>query len=333
MKASDFRNILSEKSALVDKEIVKIMPRDCGVPNLQDAAWYALSAGGKRLRPTMCLLVAEALNGDMKQALRFGVAIELLHNFLLVHDDIEDGDLVRRNSPAVWVKYGLPHGINIGDFLLAQVYRSISSLRQLDVKDSKIVDLLDEVTNCLIETGEGQAIEINARLRTDLTEDEYLQIVRKKTAAYLTIPMIGAAIIAGAPDNILSAIRRYGHFVGPAFQIIDDAIDLTEGKGRGEKGCDIKEGKPSFMVVHVANKCTETEKTKLFEILKKPREMKTASDISWVTDLFEKYDAISIAQKKAADLVGQGKEAISSLPIHLRNVLNGLADFAVERSI
>lgn len=331
MKISDFEIILAEKSVLVDEEIAKIVPKIGGIANLHDAAWFALSSGGKRLRPVMCLLVAEALGGDVRRALRFGVAVELLHNFLLVHDDIEDGDMVRRDLPAVWVKYGLAHGVNIGDFLLAKVYESVVSLRQLGVNDTKVVDLLDLVTRCLIETGEGQAREINARTRRDVSEDEYIEIVRKKTAVYLIIPMIGAGIIADAPKSVLSAIRRYGDFVGPAFQIRDDVIDLTEGKGRGEKGCDIKEGKPSFLVVYTAARCNAEEKAKMFEVLNMPRKTKTVSDISWVSRLFERYNAINAAQAKAIELIDQGKKEISSLSIELKNILNGFADFVVER--
>lgn len=332
LNTSDLEDVLAEKGRLIDEEIAKIIPKSGEIPNLNDAVWYILSAGGKRLRPAVGLLVAEALGGDIKQALRFGVAVELVHTFLLIHDDIEDGDLVRRNCPTLWAKFGLPHGVNTGDFVFAKVFESISSLRQLGLDDRKILDLFDATTRCLIETGEGQAMDINARSKNDLSESEYMQITRNKTGAYLTLPMIGAGIISGAERSVIKALSEYGSYVGPAFQIEDDVIDLTEGKGRMERGCDIKEGKRSFMVVYTALHCSLEERTKLLGILNKPRETKTAADISRVIKLFDKYNAVTAAQSKAESLIEQGKKEVSTVPIKLREVLYGFADFAVGRS-
>jgi len=331
-KVLNFEKLLANKIELVDDEISKLIPRVGGIPNLHDAIWHTISAGGKRLRPVMCLLVAETLNGDRVKALRFAAAVELIHSFLLIHDDIEDQDVVRRNRPSLWVKYGLAHAVNSGDYIIPKVYETILGLRQLSLDESKLIDLLDAVTVCLKETGEGQAMEINTRKKDMLNEDEYLEVIRKKTGYYLTLPIIGAAIISGAPTDVMTSIRRYGNFVGPAFQIHDDVIDLTKGKGRGERGCDIKEGKRSFLVVHAMSKCTLQERKTLLALLNKPREKKTKEDIEWVTILFDRYKSVDAGVKKAHELVKQGKEEISNVPQRLKKLLYGFANFAIERS-
>ncbi len=332
LKVPSFEKLLANKIVLVDNEITKLIPRLGGIPNLHDAIWHTISAGGKRIRPVLCMLVADTLNGDSRQALRFASAVELIHTFLLIHDDIEDQDTVRRNRPTLWIKYGLAHAVNSGDYIIPKVYEIILSLKQMGMEGNKLINLLDAVTVCLKETGEGQAMEINTRKRNTLSEDEYMEIIRKKTGYYLTIPMIGAAIISGASTDVINSIRRFGDFVGPAFQIQDDVIDLTKGKGRGERGCDIKEGKRSFLVVHTLSKCTSQERKSLLEILDKPREETTKEDIEWVTTLFERHKSLDAAKEKAHELVKQGKREVSNVPIKLKKLLHSFADFAVERS-
>lgn len=331
LSAAYFEEYISKRSALIDKEIEKVIAKSSEIPNLNDAIWYMLSSGGKRLRPAISLLCAEALGGNFDQTLRFGVAAELLHNYLLIHDDIEDGDLVRRNIPAIWAKFGLAHGINIGDFVCTKVYEAISSLRQIGLEEAKMLDLYEATIQCLLDTGRGQAMDLNARLRDDIDKSEYLQMTKMKTGAYLTYPIIGAAIICGANKKAINRIKQYGYYVGPAFQIRDDILDLTGGKGRGEIGCDIKEGKRSFMVVHTAASCTPEEKAKLFQILNKPREEKTPQEISWAIKLFEKYDAVKAGQDEAERLILHGKNKITGLSSKLQEVLSSFADFSARR--
>jgi geranylgeranyl pyrophosphate synthase len=112
----DVERILKEKGELIEKEIEKAIPRK-GIRNLNEAVWYHLDSGGKRIRPVLAILTCESLGGKTRRVLAFAAACELLHNWLILHDDIQDGDRIRRDQPAVWVKYGLGHGINIGDFM------------------------------------------------------------------------------------------------------------------------------------------------------------------------------------------------------------------------
>ncbi|MCS4540804.1 MAG: polyprenyl synthetase family protein, partial [Euryarchaeota archaeon] len=178
---------------------------------------------------------------------------------------------------------------------------------------------------------EGQTMDINARKKDEITEEEYMEIITKKTGYYLAVSMIGGAIIANVQDEIIHSLVEYGKFVGPLFQIRDDMLDLTKGKGREEIGCDIREGKKSIFVVYVLSKCTKEEKNKLLEILRKGHEETTKADISWGIELFKKYDAFDYAQRKIDFLLAQAKGAVSNLPAETCKILSDFAEFMAKR--
>jgi len=295
----DPHQLLDEKSAWVDRALEQFLrsdPRD--VPNLHDGVLYALGLDqrdpairGKRIRPALCLITCEALGGDTQKALPFAMAIELMHNFFLVHDDIEDGDQFRRGRPSVWKRYGLAHAINIGDFLFTKVFAAFLSRRAdtdgaetdgagtasaetagagtdgvTNSAPSGVEDLPLQFALCrlLVETLEythvGQAQDINALRSRDITIEQYLEIVTNKTGYYLAAPMLGGAMVAGASPQTLEAIRNLGKCVGPVFQIVDDSIDLTHGKGRETVGSDVREGKRSYLVAWAASKASAAAK-------------------------------------------------------------------------
>jgi len=155
-------------------------------------------------------------------------------------------------------------------------------------------------------------------------------MVEMKTAWYLTLPMVGGAIIAGRPE-LVESIKEFGMRIGPAFQIADDLLDLTEGKGRNEIGSDIKEGKRSIMVVHCSSKCTPEERKRLFDILNKPREETEKEDVEFLKNLFEKYGSLEYAKNKAKSLVEESRRITSNMPEKLREILDEFAEYLVER--
>ena len=190
----NIEKLMEEKSHLIDKEFDKVLPKT-GISNLQDAVWYHMETGGKRLRPLLSILTCEALGGNADKILPFAAACELFHNWILIHDDIEDGDKVRRNQPTVWVKYGLAHAVNVGDYLEHKVFELILHSKEHGVDDSTIMKLIECMKTTAIKTAEGQTMDINLRNNDSPTEKEYLSMVIGKTAHYLTVPMIGAAIV------------------------------------------------------------------------------------------------------------------------------------------
>ncbi len=326
----DIEAILAEVGKDVEKEMERLLPKE-GVRNLHDALWYHLGTGGKRIRPALAITTCKVLGGDVKKVMPFAVACEVLHNWLLIHDDIEDGDTVRRDKETLWKKYGLGHGVNAGDYLSEKVYELVLETKGRGVGAKTILRLLREVVFTSMKTAEGQAEDMNLRETNNPTEEGYMKMVVEKTAYYLTMPIVGGAIIAGAPEETISKIRGIGMKMGPAFQIADDVLDLTEGKGREEIGSDIREGKRSMLVVHCSGKCGPEEREKLFAVLNKPREETTKEDVLFVKSLFEKYGSVEYAKQKAKALIGEAKRDISTLQPELREVMNAFADYIIER--
>ncbi|MFW6286395.1 MAG: polyprenyl synthetase family protein, partial [Candidatus Sumerlaeota bacterium] len=170
------------------------------VPNLHEGLRYGLGLDqasslqqGKRIRPALALEACESLGGDPQDAMPLAMAIELMHNFFLVHDDIEDGDAYRRGRPAIWKHFGLAHGVNIGDFFFTQVFAAFLSQRNRPYSPDLSLQLLHLLVDTLERTHIGQALDIEARRRRDLQLDDYMEIVTNKTGYYLAAPIIGGA--------------------------------------------------------------------------------------------------------------------------------------------
>jgi len=335
----DFEKYLAGKADIIDEALDAFFRKGPEVPNLSGAARYSMGLdiadrkkSGKRIRPVLCLLACESLGGSAEMAMPMALASEIMHNFLLVHDDIEDDDRVRRDRPAVWVKYGLAHGINIGDYLFAKTYEAALGCVERGLERERTNRLMQLITRTIVHTGEGQALDIGARNRHDLTIDEYLHITIEKTGYYLACPAIGGALVAGADDGTLAALEEFGKCIGPVFQITDDVIDLTEGKGRGGvKGSDIMEGKRSYLVVHAASKCTEAERRQLFQILDSPRNKTTEKEVEWATALFEKYGAVAAAKKVGKEYLERGRKVLDPLPEALRKNVFAASRYMLER--
>lgn len=319
--------VFAEKAALIGRELEKAFPKN-SVPNLYDAIWYHLGTGGKRIRPALAVMACEALGGDAKKSLPFAAACEIFHQWLIVHDDIEDGDRIRRDKPALWVKYGLPHAINAGDLMAQKVYELIL---KSDIDEKAMNRLIGIMAETAVRTAEGQAMEMNLRKSNNPKEKEYMDMVIGKTAYYLTVPMVGGALIAGADDNTLEKIREFGKYAGPLFQITDDLLDLTEGKGRGEICRDIKEGKRSILIVHCLKKCTKDEKKRLLAILNKPPEKTKNTEVLFAKKLFDKHGSVEYSRNKSKELASNAKKVARDLPAELRSVLIGLIDYIAER--
>lgn len=324
----DIEKVIKDKSSLIDKEIRSVFPEK-GINNLNDAVWYHLNTGGKRLRPVLAILTCEALGGETKKILPFAAACEILHSWLLIHDDIEDGDKVRRNLPALWVKYGIAHGINVGDYMSQKVFELILNSKKYGVDNETIFKLIDVMVITSVHTAEGQTMDMNLRNNNNPTEKDYLNMVMGKTGYYMTVPIIGGVIIA-KHENLIKNIIEFGRLVGPAFQISDDILDLTEGKGRGEIGRDIKEGKRSIIVIHCLSKCNVAEKKKLLEILNKPVEDTTNKDVAYAIGIFNKYKSIDYSKKRAEELIENAKKITKSMP-ELKEILNFFAEYMINR--
>lgn len=309
------------------------------VDNLHEAMTYSLGTDienpalrGKRIRPVLCLLTAESLGAPLEAAMPFALSIELMHNFALVHDDMEDGDIMRRGRDAAWVKYGPAHAINIGDYLLVHTTRALTDWGPASLSVEARFELLKLIASALDHTHIGQALDMNARMSRAITIGDYLRIVREKTGYYLAAPIQGGAIVAGAEAGILGNIGRMAQFLGPMFQIIDDIIDLTQGKGREAIGSDIREGKRSYLVAYTAEKCSPAEAARLFDILDTPRAETTAAMIAEVIELFARYNSIEAGRIYCNELYDESCKILATLPKQLGEPLGDLFEMLVHRS-
>jgi geranylgeranyl diphosphate synthase, type II len=263
---------------------------------------------GRSLRATLCIAMARAFGASVDDALNSAVAIELLHNAFLVHDDIEDESEERRGKPTLHAMHGTPIAINVGDAM------TVLSLRPLLANRSKLgarvaLRILEEAERMARETVEGQAIELGWRHTNaiDLGEDDYLRMVLKKTCWYTTIFPSRVGALIGTRDAVdLERFLRFGFFVGAAFQIQDDVLNLLGDPSRYGKELwgDLWEGKRTLMIVHLLKSTNEAERAKLCTFLGKRRERKAASEVSWVRRLMDRYDSIDYARRVAHGLAG-----------------------------
>jgi geranylgeranyl pyrophosphate synthase len=241
---------------------------------------------------------------------------------------------MRRDKPTLWVKVGVPNAINVSDFLLARAYRLILGAPLPPATNLKLAELFSFAFE---KTVEGQALDINLRGRADLTLEQYLQIVQLKTAYYLALTWVGGAVVAGVDAAAVEALWELGRCLGPAFQIRDDIIDLTHGKGRGgEIGCDLKEGKPSVFLAHVfeEKKGTVEDRRRLQEIVAKPREQTGEDEVEWAIRLFHDTGALEFAQGQASRLIRRAEQVIDTLPLDTegREVFRALSRYMIDRS-
>ena len=312
----------------IDAVLREVIPPG-GNDSLSEPIWHHLGTGGKRMRPALCLMACEALGGEPERAIPFAAAVELLHNMLLLHDDIEDGDTVRRDQPAVWVKYGLANGVNAGDYLLARAYHCVL---RTPVPDAEKVRLVGVFTDACERTIEGQALDINRRADEGFRMADYMRIVQLKTGHYLAVGMVGGAIIAGATEEVIEGLWRLGEALGPAFQIRDDVIDLTDGKGRsGVLGSDIREGKASFLYAYVCESASAADRNRLVQIMAKERDDTSVSDVEWVMGLYERSGAIDAARVKADEFVAEATGIIAGLPLNDKTIFHELAGYVAHR--
>lgn len=265
LKSSQFY----EKLFIEKKEIIENKLSNLFVNNMPDSLYepcsYITKSEGKRLRPLLLLFSKKAISGNFRNAYNAAVAVELLHNFTLVHDDIMDHSDKRRGKTTLHVKYGLSTAILTGDNLLAIAYSYL-------LKDCKENDksVLNTFTNGVIEICEGQSLDKEFETRSDVTLKEYLFMINKKTAALMeTCCSIGAQLGGGNKKRV-EALSNYGRKLGIAFQIQDDLLDITADETEFGKiiGGDIVEGKKTYLFLRAMEKAKGIYLNELKSVIK-----------------------------------------------------------------
>jgi geranylgeranyl diphosphate synthase type II len=260
------------------------------------------------LRPSLCIATARAFGASPAEAVRSAVALELLHNAFLVHDDIEDESDTRRGRPTLHSLHGVAAALNVGDALaFLGVQALVDNHRRLG--SQLTVRVLEEAGRMARESIEGQALELGWRRDNtlSLSDGDYLEMVLKKTCWYTTIfpSRVGALIgtrRADSPDRFV----RFGFFLGAAFQIQDDLLNLAGDERRygKELGGDIWEGKRTLMLIALLRSVTEPERERLADFLARPRRARDEEDVAWVRERMDAHGCLDYARQVAHGLAG-----------------------------
>ena len=206
---------------------------------------------GKRIRPVLFTLLYEALAGDITPALPAAAAIELLHNFTLIHDDIEDQDPTRRHRPTVWSVWGVPQAINAGDGMFAASRLAVHRLTDRGIAAERVLEFACLLDQACVRVCEGQFLDISFESRTDVTAERYRAMVAKKTGALFSASAEGAAVVGSDDPDVREALVRFGEDFGQAFQAHDDLLGIwgtTDRTGKVEMN-DIAKRKKTLPVV------------------------------------------------------------------------------------
>ena len=267
---------------------------------------YHMGTGGKRLRALLPLLVAEALKVNPSHLVPFGAACEMLHNATLVHDDLQDGDQVRRGQETVWSRFGTSQAINLGD---AMFYYTLMLIHQLDFprvrREATARRLLHETLRVI----EGQEQEFMLKQSASPTLADYFTMVQGKTSGLFALPIAGAAELCGPPGEVLEGLQEAARHMGVLFQIQDDVLDLYADKGRDEQGSDIREGKRSILVVHALENAAMDQAQWLREVLDRDRDETTSTEVNEATEMLRQVGSLDFA---VAEMERRKSKALST---------------------
>lgn len=322
----------------VELEVSHYVPADA--PGLYEVVRYQLGwtdgglpSLGKCLRPALCLFTCEALGGDRETAMPAAVAIELIHNFSLVHDDIEDGDEMRHHRPTAWRVFGRDRALLAGFVLWSLAYRALHAGVEGGMGPELTLAVRRIISQACNEMIEGQHLDLTYEQRTDVTLSEYTEMISRKTAALFQAALQTGALIAGVHGEELERFGAFGRHLGLAFQIRDDILGIWgEGIATGKPvGADIAKRKKSLPVVHAFQQVVGPDR----DVLRNAYAKATIdeSDIDEVLDVLQRWNCRYFAQGLAEDHRSRAMAALSqtNIPASARYNFDQLTAFILER--
>jgi geranylgeranyl diphosphate synthase type II len=338
----DWQQQLASYRAKVAPLILNAIPDREPRRYLYDLIAGQLSREGKGIRPALCLATCRAFGGDEGRALPSAAAIELLHNSFLVHDDIEDDSEYRRNGPTMHRQYGVPLALNVGDAMNAMSVRLLRQNLALLGPDLA-TRIFDEFDHMSIETIEGQAMELGWIRDNDCrtTEEDYLLMVLKKTGWYSFIhPARIGALIAQPDRTDLDDFNRFGYYLGTAFQIQDDVLNLSGDRNKYGKeiGGDLLEGKRTLILAHLFRSSSAQEKQRLTTFFAKPRAQRLPREVAWIYELLRSYGSLEYARQAARAFADGARREFENVYAKAANgqdidFVRSLLDYMVSRDV
>ncbi len=310
-KAQKIQENLLETAEPVNAFIESVL-QDRKPKQLYEAGRHLIHAGGKRLRPFLTIKACEATGGRQKDAIPFAAALEILHNFTLVHDDVMDHDALRRGKPTVHAKYGEPMAILAGDLLFAKVYQSVLDYAPAHMSSDDVLSTLQEMTDATIILCEGQALDISYPRATDVIEEDYLLMIGAKTSALFRACAEVGAIVAGAPNETIEALGKFAWDAGLAFQIIDDVLGITADESKLGKpvGSDIREGKKTMIMIHALKHANDKQRKILMSAMNEESDHKA---IEAAMKALNEIGSIEYAKKEAKKYTERAFKSIENI--------------------
>jgi octaprenyl-diphosphate synthase len=295
------------------------------VPLISLVGKHITLSGGKRFRPAVLLLAAEACGYTGPRRIVMSVVTEYMHNATLLHDDVVDGGVVRRGKPAANVVYGNPVSILVGDFLFARASQLMT--------DDGDLDVLGIYARTLVSLSEGEVLQLLRSADRELSEDEYLRVVFHKTASLIAAASETGAVLAGAGASLRKRMFEYGKAIGIAFQLVDDVLDYigTEKELGKQPLQDLREGKITLPLIHALKEAGDGDRRKAGEIL--DRRSFSNREISFLSRMVTKNGGLEYTKRRAKDFVDRGKRFLTFLPSSpARDGLASLSDYIVSRA-
>lgn len=289
-----------------------------------------IKGGGKRLRPIMAILAAQCVGGDSKKIMPYGVALEILHNFTLIHDDIMDECDTRRGIPSVHKQWGVPMGILAGDTMFAMLFEILD---QLEIDDKTYRSISLDVARLAREVCEGQYWDMFFEDQKKIEELQYYHMIERKTATFFEIAMKNGAELGGAEPNQVKKLAECGRLMGLAFQVWDDYLGVTgkeEATGKPQYS-DIYQGKKTLVYVATHGKLDPFDRRQFVDLYKK--EDKTPKDVEAILKFMEKSGGLEFARSRAREFSSFAKATLAEMPeTAAKRLLLILCDFASNRT-
>jgi geranylgeranyl diphosphate synthase type I len=308
---------LAELIADTEGEIVRLVQdRDPSTHGLYEMVRYHLAldgsgaSGGKRMRPLLGLLAYASIAGDHRRALPGAAAVELGHNFSLVHDDIEDGDTERRHRPTLWSVHGVPQAINAGDTLFSLSRIALHRLTDLGFPDAKVLRLMRLYDETCLALCEGQYLDI-ATSETDeiMSVDAYFDMIGRKTAALIAASIEAGALLATDDDEVIARYRGFGWSLGLAFQLNDDLLGIWGAEdATGKHPSDVAHRKKTLPVIYAAEHAGPEDRARLLELYALPAP--SSDEIAEIVAILERTGAREYTRDQAR---GHRDEALREL--------------------
>ncbi|MBX3234358.1 MAG: polyprenyl synthetase family protein [Labilithrix sp.] len=335
------KEVMEEYGSIAQKALMSFLPDREPRRYLYDLIRDYPQRGGRAMRPAICMATARAHGAPLERTLNTATFIELLHNALLVIDDIQDESDERRKKPTLHRLHGVPVALNVGSTMT-----TLSLVPLLQNVDScgpfLSLRLFQRAIEVAQQCAEGQSLELGWRLDNllEVTEADYLNMVLRKTCSYSTVFPIraGVMIATGAPDGSDAALR-YGFLLGAAFQIQDDVLNIAGDHAQygKEHAGDLLEGKRTLLTCRLMSCATPDEKTFAHRFLGTPRAGKSARDLERMLGLIEKYDCVEYARRYAQGLVGAALHDFDAGFEHLpasrdKEFLRGLSTWIIEQT-